>query len=151
MGDVAARVLQRLGLSGDAALMIEGALERIYSVEIVDSDDVGSGGTTRAGVGFQIKDYKGDVVAEEVLLAFGVYDDEELVTTATTAVLNTASAGTILSGAASASLVVKTNAVGLFTCTLTDTADETVYMGCGPVAGSPIVDCRDTDAVTFSA
>ena len=120
---MAARVLQRLGLSGEAALAFEDAFGKIYTIDMVDAGNVGSGGTTRAGVGFQVKDFKGDDAEEAFVLGFGAYDDEELATAAANATLDTASAGTILSGGGSNTLEVVTDSSGAFACTLTDTSD----------------------------
>lgn len=123
--------------------------DKILVVAIDDVADVSGGGTT-AAVGFQLQDVEGNDVAEVVTVRFGVYDDLGG-DTAANATLNTATDGTILSGAGTAELVVRTSATGGFACTLTDASDETVYLLCSACPGSPPLDCRDSDSVEFSA
>ena len=114
-----------------------------------DAPDVTGGGTTVA-VGFQLKDGNQNAAVAR-LVEFAVFDDVDLGTPATNATLDTPTAGTIVSGAGSAALKVKTDASGKFTCTLTNNVDEQVSLSTSPTFGSPILDCIEIDSVTFSA
>ena len=113
-------------------------------------DDVAGGGTTQT-VGVQVTDFQGKPINYSVVLEFAVFDDLEMAVPATDATLDTEAEGTILAGAGSAALKVKTDANGRFSCTLTDSVLETVYVGCSMSFGSRIIDCGDPDSVTFSA
>lgn len=128
----------------------EAGLSDLIQVAMDDAPDVSGGGTTQS-VGFQLKDINGNNVALATLADFAVFDEADLVTPATNATLDTASAGTIVGGAGTAALKVKTDANGKFTCTLTDLVDETVHMSTAPTFGSPILDCNEIDSVQFSA
>jgi hypothetical protein len=123
---------------------------QIIVVDMIDAPNVTGGGTT-VEVGFQLRGSGGDKHEVEELVQFAVFDDENFSVPAVNADLDTASAGTIIAGGGSAALKVKTDATGLFKCTLTDTVDETVYLACDAAFGGPMVDCRDIDDVTFSA
>jgi hypothetical protein len=116
---------------------------------IVDAADVTGGGTTQT-VGLQLKDASGNPVAQEITLEFAVFNDAELSIPAINAILSTATSGVIVAGDGTAALKIKTDAMGLFECTLTDAVDETVYLGCSMTFGSPMVDCQSNDSVTFS-
>ena len=130
--------------------VLEVSQVRGYRAVMLGAGDVGSGGTTQE-VGFQIKDTDGNNVALEVVLEFAAFDDVDLSVPAVSATLGTVIDGTIIAGEPSAALKVKTDATGLFKCTLTDIVDETVTLGCSMTFGSIVVDCQDTDSVTFSA
>lgn len=130
--------------------LLDQALDEFVNIAIDGSADVGGGGTT-ANVGFQLKNVKGENLKLEAVLEFAVFDDEEMSIPAVNATLDTATKGTIIAGGASAALKVKTDENGKFTCTLTNAVDEQVFVGSSPSFGSPILDCRELDAITFSA
>ncbi len=131
--------------------LLDQALDEFVNVSMDDAADVGGGGTTRL-VGFQLRNVKGEKLALSTVLEFAAFDEAGLVTPAVNAVLNDiGTVGTILSGAASAALKVQTDVNGKFTCTLTNTADEQISLGASPSFGSPLLDCREIDQVTFSA
>lgn len=146
IADAAAAQLDATAALADTAVLIDAAIV----VAIDDADDVAGGGTTQT-VGLQLKDQDGNDLEEVHVLKFGVYDDADGITEGTSATLNTASAGSILAGAGGAVLTVKTSSTGKFTCTLTDASDEAVYLMASAAIRSPILDCRDSDSVTFSA
>lgn len=135
-------------ISVKATREVGDALEVV--VDIDTTANVTGGGTT-AVVGFQVKTPQGFTLEEQCVVSFGTYDDANGVTAASHATLNTATAGTILSGAGTNVLQVLTDAHGKFTCTLTNTSDETVYQIATQVGRSPMMDTKDYDAVTFSA
>lgn len=118
-------------------------------VDMEDAADVTGGGTTRV-VGFQVK-MGVTPLTSPVLVEFAVFDDDKFSVPAVSAVLGTATVGTIIAGEGTAALKVLTDATGSFRCTLTDPSDEAVYIACSSTFGGPAVDCRDTDSVTFSA
>ena len=129
--------------------IIEVSQVRGYRAAVLAAGDVSGGGTTQE-VGFQIKDTDGNDVALEVVLEFAVFDDINFSIPAVSAILGTVVNGTIIAGEGTAALKVKTDATGLFKCTLTDVVDETVYCGCSMTFGSVVVSCFDIDSVTFS-
>lgn len=150
MGDVTRQLRTHGNLPAKLSLSVNRGLNEVLSAIIDDVADVGGGGTT-AAVGLQLVDFEGKNIAEQHVLGFGVYDDTDAITAGVNATLNTATAGTILAGAASAELIVKTDANGRFACTLTDAIDEAVFLIASRNKRSPILDCRDVDSVTFSA
>ena len=150
MGDIARSLQLHGGLPGGVALTMKNAFSEIMNVKMDDAQDVSGGGTTRA-VGFQVTDFSGANLSTQVKLELAASDDVGLTQPATNATLNTATQGTILDGAASNTLIVQTSTSGRFTCTLTDFSDETVFLSCKSVHGTPLIDCREFDSVTFSA
>ena len=123
--------------------------EENINVSVDSADVTASGGATTATVGFKLS-VGGAAVTEDAVIEFAVFDEEELVTPNGNATLDTATVGTILDGAGTNALKVKTDS-GQFKCTLTNLVDETVYLGCSMSFGSPILDCREVIKVTFSA
>jgi hypothetical protein len=138
-------------LPAEAAQAIGELGDVIAQVDVDATADVGGGGTT-AVTGFQLVDQAGNKIERAVPVGFGVYDDADGVTPATNATLNTATVGSILAGAGTAELTVKTSATGKFTCTLTNAVDETVYlMGKQALVGGLPQDNSDRESVAFSA
>lgn len=127
--------------------LLDQALDEFVNVAIDGTPDVTGG--TEANVGFQLKNVKGDKLKEVAILEFAVFDDVELATPAVNATLDTASKGTIIDGAGSAALKVKTDSKGKFTCKLTNFIDEQVFVGSSPSFGTSLLDCREVDAITF--
>ena len=128
--------------------LLDQALDETINVAMDDTPDVTGGGIT-GNVGCQLRNVKGDKLEIEAVLEFGVFDEEEVTTPAANATLNTASKGAILSGGGGNALKVKTDATGKFTCVLTNASDEQVFVGSSPSFGSPLLDCREVDAITF--
>ncbi len=139
------------GMQSGVVLDMEAAFQELYNVEMIDAPDVPGGGTTSA-MGFNITDWRGNPVTEALVVKLGAFDDADLQTAAVNATINTATAGSILSGAGTNALVVKTSATGQFRATLTDAADEVVYLSTGRDAyGDRLIDHRARDTVEFSA
>ena len=133
-----------LATESSAVVLVAGFI----SVDLIDAADVGGGGTTQT-VGFQLRDTDGNPLAQETILQFAVFDDANVSSPAANATLGTPSAGVIAHGAGSAALVVKTNAAGLFTCTLTNPfTSTTVYLACAPHFASPPY--QEIDSVAFT-
>lgn len=86
------------------------------------------GVNTLAGNGFDIVLPWTGAAKIAPTMYFGVYQDAACTVPATTATLATAATGTIVSGSGTNMLVVTPSADGIFSCTLTDTVDETVYL-----------------------
>lgn len=107
-------------------------------------------GANTQTVGFQVVDASGQPIPINALVEMTVFSNANMSTASGTATLATATDGTIVSGSGTAALKVLTSAAGKFTCTLTDAVDETVYMGCKNTFGGPLLDCQDSDSVTFS-
>ena len=125
-------------------------LNSLIKVRMIDAPDVSGGGTTQV-VGFSITNMNDIPFAMPVLVELAVFDDSDVSNFALNASLDTATKGTILGGAGTAALKVKTDANGEFECTLSDLVDETVYLACSPTFGSPSLICLSKDSVTFSA
>lgn len=103
--------------------------------DITDIADATGGGTTTP-MALQLMIAGGAKLKGTHKIALQLYDDATLETPAATATADTATKGTILSGGASNSLVVLTDANGEIALTLTDAADETVYVAVGPTTGA---------------
>lgn len=129
--------------------MLGGGDTRELVADVIATANPTAGANT-AVVGFTVKTPWGAQLGEQMVVQFGTYQDANGILAATTATLDTASLGTILSGAGTNELKVLTDIYGRFACTLTDTAHETVYQMCKPVDRTPVLDCRDYDAVTFA-
>lgn len=119
-----------------------------YEIKMDKPGDVVGGGTTQS-VGFQVIDAGGADVAVQALVQFAAFDDAFFAIPARTALLDTASAGTIIGGGASAAIVARSDATGKFTCTLADATDEKVYLATCAAFGSGAMNCLDTDVVEF--
>jgi hypothetical protein len=125
-------------------------LHSVVKVQMIDAPNVTGGGTT-VTVGFNLTNINDIALGLGALVEMAVFQDIDLSIPAVNATLDTASKGTIVAGAASAALKVKTNSSGEFACTLTDLVDETVYLACSPTFGGPALICLSKDSVTFSA
>jgi len=125
-------------------------LHSVLKAQLIDAPNVGTGGTT-VTVGFRLVNINDIPVKMQTTLEFAVFQDQWGTTPASVAILDTATNGTILAGAATAALKVLTDVSGEFTCTLTDTIDETVWLGCSQSFMSPVIICLSKDSVTFSA
>jgi len=132
-------------LRGDVARAFDRLQQDLSIVAMLDAPNVGGGGTT-VTVGFQILGVTTPMLAE-----FAVFDDANYSIPATNATLNTAAVGTIVAGAGGPALKVLTDASGAFRVTLTDLADETVFLACFETPGGPVLVGSKTDSVTFSA
>lgn len=117
---------------------------------LMDSPDQPDAGDDDLSVGFQVIDQSGASVLKSSVLEFAVFDDEDFTIPSVNAVLQTATEGTIVAGEGTAALKIRTSGDGKFTCTLTDSQDETVYLACMSTFGGPLIDCQDFDSVTFS-
>jgi len=125
-------------------------LSNVTVVSMLDAADVGGGGTTQT-VGFELRNLAGQKISAQMVLSFGAFAEADAVNPHATATLNTAAKGTILGGAASNVLTVKTDASGEFECTLTNSADDAVYLAAAQTFRSPLVHTTGYDSVTFSA
>lgn len=113
--------------------------------------DPAGGVDTLAGVGFDINDLVGSAADIDPQMYVGVFADAACLTPSTTADLDTATEGTIDEGAGTNLLKVTPDSAGGFTCSVDDTADETVYIKAWAVASQRPMDTSDQHAVTFSA
>ena len=125
-------------------------LHTLLKMKLLDAANVTGGGTTRT-VGFILTDINDVPIKVSQVLQFAAFDDTDLTDPATNATLDTATKGTIIGGAGTPALKVKTDSNGEFACTLTDGMDETVYLGCAASFGSPSLICLSKDSITFSA
>lgn len=125
-------------------------LHSLIKVKMLDAPNVTGGGTT-VTVGFSLTNINDVTLGLAALVELAVFDDADLSVPSVSATLDTASKGTIIAGAATAALKVKTDTNGEFACTLTDLVDHTVYLACSTTFGSPSIICLSKDSVTFSA
>jgi len=143
-----------IALKDEADVVLEIEYEagdlKVYTVEWVATPDA-TGGATTSAIELRIVDQYGIPIDDAVELVLGAFDDAYCATVAANATLNTATKGTIQSGAASNALYIVTDADGHFACTLTDAADETVYLAGGSASGKGLIDCLDVGDVTYSA
>ena len=126
---------------------------------VITFPDATGGGTTSAGT-VQVNDVNGAAVARAVVLRLDVSDTQFAGPgdPAGTAAMDTATTGSILAGAASASLVIKTDATGAFAATLTNAVDEEVHIsartadgGVDALGAGILVRAVVPDSVTYSA
>lgn len=122
----------------------------ILAVAKTPADPAG-GVDTLAGVGFDLKTLDGNAVAYQPTMYLGVFSDAACTTPSTTATLDTATAGTIVSGGGTNLLEVTPSATGEFACSVDDTADEAVYLKAWVAGSRRIVDTSDQHTVTFTA
>lgn len=143
---------------GTNAAAIASVDSDIVDVDIVFAD-VGGGGTTGPGT-VQVNDRAGAAISRAVILRLALSDTQYAGPgdAATTATMGSATTGSILAGSGSNSLVILTSASGAFAATITDSADEVVWISCrstdGGVAsagqGCLVRDCIE-DSIEFTA
>jgi len=134
-----------------ATVQSQGEIEPMTYVATLDTIVDATAGATTTVVGFKLMDLWGSRVLEVRSLALSVFDDAYAATLSPNATFNTATAGTINSGAGSSQVLVTTDASGAFSCTMTNVIDETVYVTCGLSEVSPVLDTKDIAAVIYSA
>lgn len=108
-------------------------------------------GINTAIVGFQLKDSDGNNLLQSIFAELHLYDDVGLFSFSASAILSTASAGTIVGGSGSPAIKVQTDAKGKFTCMLTNTADASVWVVPDGTSGGPILDTQGSEEVIFTA
>ncbi len=122
-------------------------LAAVYIVKMIKAPNVAGGGIT-VEVGFQLEDLRRAKLSQAELVQFAVFQDVDFKTPSLYARLGgTPTAGTIVDGADTPALLVKTDATGLFKCTLTDLVDETVHLACNSAFGGPALSCKAPDGV----
>lgn len=110
----------------------------------------GAGSDTSAGEGFAILTEAAAAANVAPPMYMGVFDDAACQIPSVHATLNTASAGTIVSGAGTNLLRVTPSATGTFACTVTNHTDEKVYLKAWPADSSYIIDSSSIMDVTMS-
>lgn len=113
--------------------------------------DPGSGVATCAACGFDLLTEVGGAAGVAPQMYMGVFSDALCQTPSTTGTLDTAATGTIDDGDGTNLIKCTPDATGEFSVTLTDTADETVYLKAWIVGIGYIVDSSSIDEVTFTA
>lgn len=149
MGAVARSLRLHGGLPPGIATALSNGLS--VKIQMKDAPDISGGGTVSAGAGFQLVDSINQPVKDEVTLEFAVFDDQYGATLAANATLATPTKGSIRTGSGTAALVVTTDANGEFECSVTNLADETVYLLCKEGFRSIGLDCSDIDSITYSS
>jgi len=115
-----------------------------------DPGDPAGGVDTIAGVGFDLKTQDGNDAGDDPQMYLGVFSDAECTTPSTTGTLDTATTGTIDEGAGTNVIKVTPDSTGEFACSLSDTADETVYLKAWAVGTGRAMDTSGVDDVTFT-
>lgn len=110
--------------------------------------DPGSGVGTLAACGFDLLDEAAAAASVTPPMYMGVFQDADCTVPATTATLDTAATGTIDDGGGTYLLEV-TPAAGVLSVTLTDSADEVVYLKAWPMDSSYAIDTSTTHTATF--
>lgn len=119
-------------------------------VAVIDHTPDVTGGEEETIVGYKLK-YRGVAAKGKFKLGLGVYDDEIGETPATYANLQEVIKGEILDGEGTGEILTITAEDGEFSCKITNTADETVYLSCyPPPRGTAAVDTSDVKPLTFS-
>ena len=118
----------------------------------LEADDMDPGDAFVKVRGLALNGPTGDPVPDTVF-ELVVFQDENGVDLASDATLDTATSGkgTILSTSPATALIVKTNASGVFECTLSDTEDETVHLAADHTTTGPAVHCLGSLAIEFIA
>lgn len=113
--------------------------------------DPAGGVDTVAGEGYDLKEIDGTTDANVAPQMYvGVYSDAACLTASTTGSLATPTKGTIDSGSGTSLIKCTPDATGEFACTLTNTADTTVYLKAWPVGGDYLIDSSDSHSNTFT-
>jgi hypothetical protein len=118
----------------------------------------GTGGSANGTISVQLYDQYGHKLAKAAVIALAFGGTEylgELVPKTTLAIATPTAGSSIKDGASVGVWIVKTDATGLFTATLTNSADETVYINAktapggvdGVAYGITIRSCVPDDAV----
>jgi hypothetical protein len=119
-------------------------------VAMNDIADPAADATTSAGEGFALQSEAGAAANAAPAMYLGAFDDADCTVPAVNATLDTASSGTIVSGAGTNQLKVTPTAAGAFACTLTDAEVEVVYLKAWPADASYVVDSSDTTSAEFT-
>lgn len=141
---------------GSDEVIVYGEVEAIdrppIVLEMKTPADAAAGVDTVAAEGFQLRDLSGNAAPISTMEFYlGVFDDSGFTTLATNATLDTAAAGTIVSGGGTHLLVVTPSATGEVSVTLTDTVDETVYLRAWPKGTDWPVQATGSHSNTFTA
>jgi hypothetical protein len=121
----------------------------VISVKM-DTTDHPAAGVKSLTVGFQLQNFKGEDLAVALDVELAVYENSARTMLASSAYLGEATVGEILDGGDGAALMVRTSSSGRFECELYCFQAQTVYLACSQSAGSPLLDCREIDEITFS-
>jgi hypothetical protein len=153
-GRSAAELVYQMGAADDDVAVI-GEIDGtdrapIINVMNVVADPAG-GVDESTGEGFALKTEAGGDANVAPQMYMGVFDDADCQTPAANAVLDTATSGTIDSGAGTNLIKCTPTAAGAFACSVEDAEDEKVYMKAWPVGTDYIVDSSSTSDVTFTA
>lgn len=147
-------VLFMIGVQDDYVTIlseIEGNDRAPLICDMKDPGDPASGVATMAGVGFDLETEAAAAANVAPQMYIGVFDDADCQTPAENADLDTATTGTIDSGAGTNLLKVTPSAAGVFACSVNDAEDEIVYIKAWPVDIEYIIDSSDVDSVEFTA
>ncbi len=120
----------------------------------MDNDDP-AGGVDAHPITLEVRDFRGDKVGYKVRLKLKLNQDsggEMVPLFHATATLDTATKGTILAGSGGTNSVdLETDVNGEFAATLSNSADDTVWLVPAETDGSPVLDKTGIDSVTFTA
>lgn len=129
-----------------AAKLSDAVVDKLAQVTVSDS----AGGSPRT-VTIQVKDLQGNNLAEVCYLALAVCQDADGAALATNATIAIGGTGSLVrSLTATKELVIKTDANGAATVTITDATLETVYVIASATRRSKLLDCADIGTVTIS-
>lgn len=151
MGNII-RELKKAGIWNATAITLDEVAKEVHN-PFMDNDDPAAGAGTKAII-LEVRDFRGDKVNYAVRLALIVYQDDgsgnmKPVPSAT-ANLATATKGKFVNGEGTNITDIETDTNGEFACTLTNSADDTVWLVAEQSAGSPVIDSTGIDSVTFT-
>lgn len=147
------RLLDKTGVA-DAGIAVAVTVQRGDGVGVILTQAANAnvtGGGTTGPVSVTAKTAIGGFPCASYEFVYRVTQDAVGRTNAGTATIATATVGTLLAGSGTHTLVVRGSALGVFTATLTDAADEAVYLVGEKLATSGGNVSSDIDSVTFSA
>lgn len=130
------------------------------TIDVVCDFAAAPGGATTSAGTIQCNDRDGNPIGKVCTILVDLGDTEYLGPNdaATNATMATATKGTILGGSGTSRLVVQTDDTGLFAATITDAADEEVFVtartvegGMADLAHAAIVHGCVPNSVTFAA
>lgn len=129
-----------------ATKLSDAVADKVAQVTIGDA----SGSSPRT-VTIQAKDVQGNNLSEAVYLAVAVCQDADGAALATDATIAIGGTGSLVrSLTANKEIVIKTDANGTATVTITDATLETVYVIASATRRSKLLDCSDIGTVTIS-
>jgi hypothetical protein len=130
---------------------IEGSDRAPLVCDMKDPGDPAGGAAEQTAEGFDLETEAGAAANVAPQMYMGVFDDATCQVPAVNATLDTATTGTINSGAGTNLIKCTPDATGEFACSVLDAEDEKVYMRAWPVGIDYVIDSSEVADVEFTA